>query len=184
MTTRYPADRERVLLGSVVFAVLFAQVLLYPGIDTLVTALGAASVLGASTWFLAVELGASIVCVWVWGVLSDRRSERVPLLRLGAELAVGSYVTLAVLPHVPALGFDAALTVRAIQGGATVGVLSLASSSPGPSPMGPGTRRCSSSLAQPRSCSRWSLPRSCVDSHRSGRDDTRVPGATDIIKYF
>ena len=34
------ADRDRVVLSAVVFAVLFGQVLLYPGIPDLVAALG------------------------------------------------------------------------------------------------------------------------------------------------
>jgi MFS family permease len=115
-----------VLLGGVVFAVLFAQVLLYPGIDTLVTALGARGVLGASTWFLAVELGASVAFVWVWGRASDARGARVPLIRLGAVVAAAGYGVLAVVPQVAAVPFAGALVVRAVQGAATVGVLSLA----------------------------------------------------------
>jgi MFS family permease len=121
-----PADRERVLLGGAVFAVMFAQLLVYPGVDTLVTALGAPAVLGGSTWFLAVELGASVLFVWVWGLASDARGVRVPLLRAGALLAAASYGALAVLPQVTALPFPGALAIRAVQGAATIGVLSLA----------------------------------------------------------
>ncbi|MFB6353424.1 MAG: MFS transporter, partial [Halobacteriales archaeon] len=48
------ARRDRVLLAGVVFAVLFAQVLLYPGIPDLVAALGATTTaLDAGMWFLA-----------------------------------------------------------------------------------------------------------------------------------
>ena len=47
------ARRDRVLLAGVVFAVLFAQVLLYPGIPELVSVLGGESALGEGTWFLA-----------------------------------------------------------------------------------------------------------------------------------
>lgn len=119
-------SRERVRLASVVFAVLFAQLLVYPGIDTLVTALGASSVLGASTWFLAVELCASILFVWVWGLVSDATGERVRLLRAGGLLAAASYGCLAALPQVTTLPFAGTLTVRAVQGAATIGVLSLA----------------------------------------------------------
>jgi len=121
-----PADRERALLGGAVFAVMFAQLLVYPGIDTLVTALGAPTVLGGSTLFLAVELGASVAFVWVWGLASDARGARVPLLRAGAVLAAASYAGLAVLPQVTALPFPGALAIRAVQGAATIGVLSLA----------------------------------------------------------
>jgi MFS family permease len=117
-------DRERLGLAAVVFAVLFAQLLLYPGIDRLVNALGAAGVLGGSTAFLAAELAASVLFVWVWGTVSDARGTRVGLVRVAALLAAASYVALAVLPGlVPS--FPAALAVRALQGAATIGVLSL-----------------------------------------------------------
>ena len=43
---RAPHDRDRVLLAAVVAAVLLAQVLLYPGIDTLVAAFDAAAAAG------------------------------------------------------------------------------------------------------------------------------------------
>jgi MFS family permease len=126
VTVAASADRERVLLGGVVFAVLFAQVSLYPGIDRLVTALGAPAVLGASTWFLGVELAASVAFVWVWGAVSDRRGVRVPLIRVGAVVAAASYALLAVVPQATTVPFAGALAVRAVQGAATVGVLSLA----------------------------------------------------------
>lgn len=122
----HSTDRERALLGGVVFAVLFAQVLLYPGIDTLVTALGAPAVLEASTWFLGVELAASVAFVWLWGAVSDRRGVRVPLIRAGAVVAAASYALLATVPQATGLPFAGALAVRAVQGAATVGVLSLA----------------------------------------------------------
>jgi MFS family permease len=125
-TNTHAADTERLLLASVVCAVLFLQLLIYPGIDTLVLALGAPAVLAGSTWFLAVELGASVLCVWVWGSISDARGVRVPLLRAGALLAATSYGGLAVLAQVTAPPFAGALAIRAVQGAATIGVLSLA----------------------------------------------------------
>jgi MFS family permease len=115
--------RDRTLLAGAVFAVLFAQVLLYPGIDTLVTALGATGVLDASTRFLAVELGASILFVWLWGLASDARGVRVPLIRLGAVVAALAYAGLALAAG--RLPFAGALALRALQGAATIGVLSL-----------------------------------------------------------
>ncbi|MFB6298501.1 MAG: MFS transporter [Salinirussus sp.] len=118
--------RQRALLGGVVFTVLFVQLLVYPGIDTLVTALGASAVLGGSTLFLAVELGASIAFVPVWGLASDARGVRVPLLRNGAVLAATSYAGLAVLGQTTALPFPGLLAIRAAQGASTIGVLSLA----------------------------------------------------------
>jgi MFS family permease len=109
----------------VVFAVLFAQVSLYPGVDTLVAALGARGALGGSTWFLGVELVASVAFAWGWGAASDARGARVPLVRVAALVAAGSYVALAVVART-GLQFPVALAVRAAQGAATVGVLSLA----------------------------------------------------------
>ena len=126
VTATGPVGRERVLLGGVVFAVLFAQVLLYPGIDRLVTALGVSAVLPASTWFLAAELAASVAFVWVWGLVSDARGVRVPLIRAGALAAAAAYAVLAVVPQAVSVPFAGALAVRALQGAATVGVLSLA----------------------------------------------------------
>ncbi|MDL0129032.1 MFS transporter, partial [Halobacterium salinarum] len=54
------ATRERAALASVVFAVLFAQVLVYPGATDLVEAYGAAAPETASRWFLAAEFGAFV----------------------------------------------------------------------------------------------------------------------------
>ncbi len=123
MTGTDAVGRDRTLLAGAVFAVLFAQVLLYPGIDTLVTALGATGVLDASTRFLAVELGASILFVWLWGLASDARGVRVPLIRLGAVVAALAYAGLALAAG--RLPFAGALALRALQGAATIGVLSL-----------------------------------------------------------
>jgi hypothetical protein len=61
------ATRDRVRLAAVVFAVLFAQVLLYPGIDTLVAVFGAGSGVDASMWFLAAEFAAFVAFAGVWG---------------------------------------------------------------------------------------------------------------------
>ena len=123
MTGPDAVGRDRTLLAGAVFAVLFAQVLLYPGIDTLVTALGATGVLDASTRFLAAELGASILFVWLWGLASDARGVRVPLIRLGAVVAALAYAGLALAAG--RLPFAGALALRALQGAATIGVLSL-----------------------------------------------------------
>ena len=121
-------DRDRAVLAAVVFAVLFAQVLLYPGLDTLVTALGAdaSRTIGASTWFLAVEVTASVAFVLVWGVTSDATGRRGALVRLGATGAAVGYVALAVAPRFGTVPFSVALGLRAVQGAATVGAFSLA----------------------------------------------------------
>ncbi|AGN00617.1 major facilitator superfamily protein [Salinarchaeum sp. Harcht-Bsk1] len=118
--------RDRTLLAVVVAAVLFAQVLLYPGIGDLVTALGATTELDAGMWFLAAEFGAFVVCVPVWGAVSDATGKRVPWIVLGAAGAAIGYATLAVLPAAIDLTFTGVLLLRVVQGAATIGAFSLA----------------------------------------------------------
>ena len=116
--------RSRVVLAAVVYAVLLAQVLLYPGIDTLVAALGADTALNASTWFLAAEFGAFVVFAVPWGVASDAAGRRVPFVTAGAFLGAVGYACLALLPTVTG-SFAVALGLRVLQGAATVGAFSL-----------------------------------------------------------
>lgn len=118
--------RTRVLLASVVFAVLLAQVLLYPGIDTLVSALGAGPSLDAGMWFLAVEFAAFVAFAVPWGVASDVTGRRVPFIVAGALGGAAGYVLLAVLPTRLPIPFDHVLLLRACQGAATIGAFSLA----------------------------------------------------------
>jgi MFS family permease len=116
---------DRAALAGIVFLSLLAQVLLYPGIDTLVTALGATGRLSAGMWFLAAEFGASVVFVVVWGVVSDAVGRRAPLVVLGAVGGALGYATLALLPSLGA-PFEVALLVRLLQGATTIGAFSLA----------------------------------------------------------
>jgi len=116
--------RSRVALAAVVYAVLLAQVLLYPGVDTLVAALGADTALDASMWFLAVEFGAFVCFAVPWGVASDAAGRRVPFVAASACLAAVGYALLAVVPSVTG-SFGVALAIRAFQGAATVGAFSL-----------------------------------------------------------
>jgi MFS family permease len=120
------ASRDRVLLASVVFAVLLAQVLLYPGVDRLVAALGAETRLDASTWFLAAEFAAFVAFAGVWGAASDAAGRRVPFIAAGALGGAVGYAALAVLPTVTAVTFGGVLVLRALQGAATIGAFSLA----------------------------------------------------------
>ncbi len=120
------ASRTRFALATVVFAVLLAQVLLYPGVDTLVAALGADTRLDASTWFLASEFAAFVVFAWLWGALSDTIERRAPLIALGAFGGAVGYAALAVLPELLSLSFSTVLALRVVQGAATVGAFSLA----------------------------------------------------------
>ena len=116
--------RSRVALAAVVYAVLLAQVLLYPGIDTLVAALGADTALDASMWFLTAEFAAFVVFAVPWGLASDAAGRRVPFVAAGALLGAVGYALLAVVaPAADSFGF--ALALRVFQGAATVGAFSL-----------------------------------------------------------
>jgi MFS family permease len=120
------ATRDRALLAVMTFAVLLAQVFLYPGIDTLVGALGAETELNASMWFLAAEFGAFVVFAGVWGALSDHTGRRLPLVAVGALGGAVGYVALAVLPGALSPSFATVLLVRTLQGAMTIGAFSLA----------------------------------------------------------
>ncbi|WP_435073501.1 MFS transporter [Halorubrum sp. HHNYT27] len=116
---------ERRLLGAVVLAVLISQVLLYPGVPSLVVALGAPAGIDAGMWFLVAEFGAFVSFAVVWGALSDALGERVPLIVVGALGGAASYAALAAVPEF-GFGFRAALVVRVVGGALTIGAFSLA----------------------------------------------------------
>lgn len=118
--------RARILLAAVVFSVLLAQVLLYPGIDTLVEALGATIALDASMWFLAAEFGAFIVFAGVWGAISDAIGKRRPFIVVGAVGGAILYLLMATLPQLLSLSFAAVVGLRVLQGATTIGAFSLA----------------------------------------------------------
>ena len=115
--------RERTVLAAVVGAVLLAQVLLYPGIDTLVARWTGATALDAGMWFLATEFAAFVAFAGVWGSVSDATGRRVPLIVGGAVAGSALYGLLAALP--PSVPFELVLLVRALQGGATIAAFSL-----------------------------------------------------------
>jgi len=121
--------RTRALLAGVVFAVLFAQVLLYPGVDTLVTALGARTQLDASMWFLAVEFAGFIAAATLWGATSDAAGRRTPFVAAGALGGAAGYLALAALPAVATVPFTGVLVLRFLQGATTIGAFSLAMTS-------------------------------------------------------
>lgn len=118
--------RERFLLAAVIYVVLLAQVLLYPGLGDLVAALGATSGLQPRMWFLGAEFAAFIVFVGVWGAISDATGRRVPWIVLGALGGAVGYGVLAVVPRLPVPTFEAVLVLRVFQGAATIGAFSLA----------------------------------------------------------
>lgn len=118
--------RDRIALASVIFVVLLAQVLLYPGIAGLVAALGASTDLDASMWFLVAEFSAFVVCASLWGAASDRAGRRVPFIAVGAVGGATGYLVLAALPAVVDLTFAHVLVIRVAQGAMTIAAFSLA----------------------------------------------------------
>jgi MFS family permease len=106
--------------------VLFAQVLLYPGVDTLVAATGAGSGIDASMWFLAAEFAAFVAFAPVWGALSDAGGERARLVVIGALGGAVGYAVLAVVPTMVDLSVEAVIAIRVAQGAATIGPFSIA----------------------------------------------------------
>jgi len=118
-------SRDRGLLAGVVFAVLLAQVLLYPGVDRLVGALGASTDLNASMWFLAAEFGAFVAAAGVWGALSDVSGRRTPFIAGGAAGGAACYAVLGWLAGDVRAPFLAVLAVRTLQGAATIAAFSL-----------------------------------------------------------
>ena len=117
--------RERATLAGVVFAVLFAQVLLYPGVPQLVTALGQPDPLRAGTPFLAAEFVGVVAAVTLWGALSDATGRRTPFVVAGAVGGSLAYLLLAWLVAVEP-PFLAVLAVRFAQGALTGGAFSIA----------------------------------------------------------
>ena len=126
---------DRAVLAAVVFAVLFAQVLLYPGIPDLVMELGGTpttwggdvgAILDAGKWFLTAEFAGFVLCAGLWGALSDASGKRTPLVVVGAVLGAGGYLSLALLPTVGPVPYGVVLAIRFFQGAATIGAFSLA----------------------------------------------------------
>ncbi len=115
---------ERVRLAGVIWTVLLAQVLLYPGVPDLVIHLGAGQQLDGGTWFLVAEFAAFVFCVGIWGHLSDRLGKRVPLIVVGALGGAVGYGALALAPTLD-LPFAAVLALRVVQGAATIAAFSL-----------------------------------------------------------
>lgn len=130
-------DRDRVLLAGLVFTVLLSQVLLYPGIRELVSALGFEAavvdeslVLGgefdAAMWFLSIEFLGYLAFVGFWGLASDRLGRRRVLIVVGALGGAVGYVSLVALASVLTVPFEWLLVIRFLQGALTIGAFSLA----------------------------------------------------------
>ncbi|MFC6787651.1 MFS transporter [Halobaculum halobium] len=116
--------RDRAALALVVYAVLLAQTLVYPGVDLLTAEFGGGGVAGP-TLFLAVEFAAFALFAGPWGTLSDRLGERRRLVALAAGGGAAGYLALAAVAG-GGRPFLLALLLRALQGAMTVGALSLA----------------------------------------------------------
>ncbi|WP_348612051.1 MFS transporter [Halobaculum rarum] len=123
-TTPASERRDRVALALVVYAVLLAQTLVYPGVDLLTAEFGGSGVAGP-TLFLAVEFAAFALFAGPWGTLSDRLGERRRLVALAAGGGAAGYLALAAVAG-GGSSFLVALLLRGIQGAMTVGALSLA----------------------------------------------------------
>ena len=116
---------ERVRLSAVVLAVVFTQLLVYPGVDRLVESLGGAPTIDAGTAFLAAQLLAFVLFAAVWGAISDRVGRRMPLVVLGALGGAVAYLGLAAVVLSGVGGFRAAIALRFVEGAFTVGAFSL-----------------------------------------------------------
>ncbi|MGB9958214.1 MFS transporter [Haloferax prahovense] len=122
--------RERATLALAVWGVLVSQVLLYPGVSDLVTALGGGQGeydLSAGMLFLVAEFASFVAFSSVWGALSDTLGRRTWLIVTGALGGAASYVALIVLATFPWLDatFGAVLVVRLVGGAMTIGAFSL-----------------------------------------------------------
>jgi MFS family permease len=115
---------ERIRLSLAVWAVLVSQVLIYPGVADLVTALGGAGDVRAGMWFLVAEFGAFVAFASVWGAASDALGRRRLLVVVGALGGASGYLLLAAAPSL-GLSFSAVLLIRALGGAMTIGAFSL-----------------------------------------------------------
>lgn len=115
-------DRTKLVL--VVLGVLISQVLIYPGVEDLIAALGAPPGLRAGMWFLVAEFAAFVAFATVWGAASDSLGRRIPLIIAGAIGGGCAYLFLATLPAL-GIGFTGALLVRVLGGALTIGAFSL-----------------------------------------------------------
>jgi MFS family permease len=119
-------SRERARLAAVVFVVLFTQLLVYPGVDELVAALGGGPSIDAGTAFLAAQLAAFVLFSAVWGALSDRAGRRVPFIVAGALGGTVAYLALLGVVLAGVGDFRLALALRFLEGSFTIGAFSLA----------------------------------------------------------
>jgi MFS family permease len=99
-------------------------VLLYPGLDGLIAALGAPGGIRAGMWFLVAEFAAFVTFAVAWGAASDSLGRRTPLVVAGALGGAACYLLLPQLPTL-GVGFGGVLLLRAVGGAFTIGAFSL-----------------------------------------------------------
>ncbi|WP_330633090.1 MFS transporter [Halocatena halophila] len=122
MRSIIPSERTR--LAIIVWSVLVSQVLLYPGLDETVSALGGADVAFAETLFLVTEFVAFVVFAVAWGTASDVLGRRTPLVVVGGAGGTLSYLAVVSAPSI-GLGFEIVLLCRFLGGAFTIGAFSL-----------------------------------------------------------
>jgi len=119
---RIPSERAR--LAGIVWCVLISQVLLYPGLEELIDALGVETSLQAGMWFLVAEFTAFVLFAGVWGAISDTTGKRRRWIMLGSSGGALAYITLIVVaPY--SIPFAAILAIRVLGGAFTIGAFSL-----------------------------------------------------------
>jgi len=118
--------RERLGLATVVFVVLFTQLLIYPGVGDLVAAVGGPPTVDAGAAFLGAQLTAFVLFSAIWGAASDRSGRRTPFIVAGALGGAAAYLALIVAVRTGTGGFGLALTLRFVEGAFTIGAFSLA----------------------------------------------------------
>jgi MFS family permease len=103
---------------------LISQVLLYPGLEELIDALGVETSLQAGMWFLVAEFTAFVLFAGVWGAISDTTGKRRRWIMLGSSGGALAYITLIVVaPY--SIPFAAILAIRVLGGAFTIGAFSL-----------------------------------------------------------
>ncbi len=117
-----PSARTR--LAIIVWSVLVSQVLLYPGLDETVSALGGAEMAYAETLFLVTEFVAFVVFAVAWGTASDVLGRRTPLVVVGATGGTLSYLAVVSAPAF-GVGYEIVLLCRLLGGAFTIGAFSL-----------------------------------------------------------
>ena len=114
----------RIRLAVGVWGVLVSQVLLYPGVEDIVVALGGDATVDAGMWFLVAEFAAFVAFASVWGAASDALGRRMSLATAGAFGGAAGYLALAAAPGL-GLPFAGILVIRVVGGAATIGAFSL-----------------------------------------------------------